>query len=352
MEIKKAVVFEAEEPLSKAISHLRKSPAVLVSYDGEYFGMIDHRSLTNRVQDPSKTKCGNFAIRPPVLTPDSSWRERLNAFLVGHFKALPVVDGSNKPLGITTRVETLKDLKEAGMLPHLKASDIMNSPVYTIEENKTIADLKKAFKEKNAHRMLITSKGRPAGIVCTYDIGFWLLKPGFSGGKKDFSWGSKMDIDDYPLRDVLRPNIAFIHEGATLEEVVDRMIEEEQSFVIVVDKDENPVGVISALDIFKKISEKLAEKVEVFISGLKDESVFEYDHILSKIGGVLNKFKKAFDIHYATVHVKHTKHAFEVSVHFDTNKGLVHLKGERATLRDTVNELAEEIERVLRKMKR
>ncbi len=352
MEIKETLILDAEEPLSKAINHLRKSPAVLITQYGEYFGMIDHRSLTNRVQDPSRTKCGSFAIRPPVLSEDSTWRERLNAFLVGHFKALPVINDNGEPLGITTRVETLKELKSAGMLPNISVGEIMNSPVYTIDEDKTIGDLKRLFKEKGAHRAVVLSGKKPVGVVCNYDVGLWLLKPGFSGGKMDFDYGAtKLDIDNYLLRDVVRGDVTQLPVTSSFSDVIHKMIEDQHSFVLFVDAADSPVGVLSALDIFKIIRDQLAEHVELFISGLKGESEFEYEHIKSKIVSILDKFSKSLNIHYGTLHVKETKHTFQVNIHVISDVETIYLKGERATLKETVDELAEELERVLTKTK-
>jgi hypothetical protein len=42
MEIKKTVILESSEPLSKALAQLDTEPAVLVTKDGKYHGLIDH----------------------------------------------------------------------------------------------------------------------------------------------------------------------------------------------------------------------------------------------------------------------------------------------------------------------
>jgi ribosome-associated translation inhibitor RaiA len=51
------------------------------------------------------------------------------------------------------------------------------------------------------------------------------------------------------------------------------------------------------------------------------------------------------------VHVKEGKSTFTVNLAFDTDDGPVSMKGERADLKETVDELAVELDRVLRKRK-
>lgn len=350
MEIKKTLILDRMEPLSKALSHLSDSPAVIVTKGGRYYGVIDHRSVSRGIRDPRGTKCETAIVKPPVIPESAGVLELVNAFLQGHFKALPVVDEKQAPVGMTTRVELLKDMQKERLIPKGSVSDLMSSPVYTINEGETIGKAKAVLKERGARRLVVTRRGHPIGVVSTFDIAAWKGKPNFPGGRKDIHASRPLDIDKVEISGFVRPNITVVKEATTLEDAVDRMIDKEVSGVIVA-SGKRAVGVLSALDIFKTIQGVARERADIHISGLGEDTRLYYDAIKSKIGGAIEKFSKAFNIRNCSIHVKEKKSTFIVSVYFDTDEGHVSLKGERATLKETVDELAYEVDKVLNKKK-
>ena len=153
-----------------------------------------------------------------------------------------------------------------------------------------------------------------------------------------------------PISGFLRPDVTTVEEAHTIDDAVKRMIDKQVSSVIVTSGNK-AVGVLSALDIFKEIQKMGEEKTEIQISGLSEDSAHHYDHIRSKLGHVLDKFKSSFNIRRPTVHVKEGKSTFTVSLSFDTDDGPISMKGERSDLKETVDELSVELDRVLRKRK-
>lgn len=66
---------------------------------------------------------------------------------------------------------------------------------------------------------------------------------------------------------------------------------------------------------------------------------------------MLDKFSQTFNIRNCSVHVKGSKSTYTVSINFDTDDGRVSLKCERGSLQETIDELAVELNKVLRKKK-
>ena len=349
MEIKQAIILDSSEPLSKALAKLDETPAVVITKNGKYCGIIDHRSVSSGIRDPNKTKCETAIAKPPTMVETASVIEGVSAFLLGHFKALPVLDDNDTPIGITTRVELLKELDKEKLMPNGSVTLLMNSPVYTISEDENIANLKSALKEKNARRMLVTKLGNPVGVVSTFDIGAWGSKTNFSGGRMD-PHSQKFDIDTMPIKSFIRPDITAIDSRKTIADAAGAMIKKQVSSVIITDG-KNAVGVLSALDIFKKVQDMAEEKTEINISGLSEEQKPMYNDIKDTIGKVIEKFGDSFDIKNVSIHTKEGKSAVMVNIYFSTNEGHISLKGERATMKETVDELAEELDKVLRRKK-
>ncbi len=349
MEIKKTVMLDSSEPLSKALPQLDVMPAVIVTKNGKYYGMIDHRSVSYGIRDPRNTKCETVIAKPPVMLRNTGIVELISAFLLGHFKALPVVEDDDTPAGITTRVEALKEMRSEKILPGGKISDLMNSPVYSISEDETVGSLKRTFKEKGARRVVVTKRGNPVGVVSTFDIGAWAGRSNLKG-RKDVRLSQKLDIDEMPIKGFIRPDVTTLDQDKSIDEAAQRMIKKEVSSIVVV-SGKKAIGVLSALDIFKRVQQMADERTAIQISGLSEEQMGNYDHIKEKIGNVVEKFRASFNIRNVSVHSKEKKSTFTVSIRFDTDDGVVSLRGERATLKETIDELADELDKILRRRK-
>ncbi len=351
MDIKRTLVLDSSESLSKALPELDESPAVIVTKGGRYWGIIDHRSLSLGMRVPQNVKCESAITKPPVLSEEADIGQRLDAFLLGHHKALPVCGKDEVPLGVTTRVELLKDLVVEGMIPQVEVSELMSSPAYTIESAEPVGKAKKMLKDKKARRLVVTSRGNLVGVVSSYDIGVWSAKPNLlSGGRKDIRQNEQISVDEMKIAEFLRPDVTLVDEGASLEEASRRMIDKGVSAVIVV-SGRKPLGVLAAIDIFKKIQEMSEEGVPIAISGLDEDTISYYTHIRNRIGRALDKFVKSFAIRNCSVHVKEGKSTFVVSVYFDMERGHVSLKREKDSLQDAVDEVADELVGILRKKK-
>ena len=114
---------------------------------------------------------------------------------------------------------------------------------------------------------------------------------------------------------------------------------------------EGLVGVLSAIDIFRRIQEIAKEEISMSVSGLTEDSIWQFPEIKAKIGGVLEKFSKSFNIRNVSVHVKEDKSTFEVFLYFDTDDGHISLSTERKALKEAVDQLADELDAVLLKKK-
>ena len=351
MEIKKTLILDCSEPVSKATAYLMEMPSVIVTKNGKYYGLLDHRSIASHgIRGPNTVKCETVVVKPPVLITTSGILERVNAFLLGHFKGLPVVDEENNPLGITTRVELLNDMRKEKLLPTENVAELMSTPAYTITEDETLATAKRVMKEKNARRLIVIRNTYPIGLVSAFEIASWATKPKESGRKSKGGVANEKTAEDMRISDFLRPDITTIEQGANLEEAVDKMVKNQVSAVIVT-TNKKPAGVLSALDIFKKLQENSQTSIEITISGLNEENRGEYTHIKEKIGHVLDKFSRSFNIRNVSVHVKEQKSTCVVSVYLETDEGHTSLKEERKSLKETVDELAAELNRILGKKK-
>ncbi len=352
MDIKNALTLDMKEPLSKAISELTDTgTAVIITKGGRYLGVVDDRSLGYTFTDASTTRCETVIAKPPTLLPTASMLERIDAFLLGHFKALPVVNEDGKAVGITTRVELMDDMLKERVIPKSKVSELMNAPVYTIDEEDTVATAKSLMKKNRCSRLVVVRNTKPVGVISTLDLAAKRAFHRSVSQKKPIGVGEVKSIDKMPITEFFRPDITSVGEADTVEEAAKRMIKKSVSSVVVIAK-HKPVGVLSAVDLFRIIQGLVRDDgEELVISGLGEDNMGMWPHIKSKIGGVLQKFSSSFRIRNAKVHVKENKSLFDVKIYFDTNDGHVSLAGEGNKLKETIDELSQELDGVLAKRK-
>lgn len=346
MEMKTALILDGSEPLSKALGgFLETNTAVIVSKSGKYYGIIDDRNLRDAGENPSKVKCETVAVKPPILSPESSVWESTEAFLGGRYKALPVVDKSNKPVGIVTSVEVLKALLDLGAIPKLSVKNLTSMPIYSIEETKSVREAKTKMKEYDAKHILVTRSGRPIGLFSTLDLAVFALKPKESKRNVRGVVETTKAQDDQPIARFFRPNLVSIADKSTVEDATRQMIKRDVSNLIVMEADK-PLGIISAQDIFKWIS-KTAQKdeVPVEISGLNEETKRFYGDIVESVNTAVKKFRKAFGIEGVTVHVRELKSVYTVKMHFHGNETFV-VSAEGPTLEETLSMTIAEIKKI------
>jgi predicted transcriptional regulator len=352
MEIKKTLILDINDPLSKALTGVLDSGiAVIVTRGGRYYGIIDDRNLKLfHIQNPSKVKCERAVVKPPVLYTDTGILERTDAFLLGHFKALPVVNKKEKPVGITTRVELLQDMLKNNLMLKVGVKELMNSPVYTIDYKKTVGEAKLKMKRYKARRLIVTRMGKPVGTFSTLDLTVEALKPK-QKQKMPIVISTRTGYDDRILDDLYRPDLTTIPVDSMVEDAAKKMIKKQVSSVVVM-SEKKPLGVLSALDIFKAIKEIAEEKMQVGISGLDEETIVYRDFIREDIQKVAERFEDTYGIRRVNVHIKKGKSVYTVNIMVEGEREKFNTRTEGPSIRDTVNMAAAELRKCLAREKR
>lgn len=82
-----------------------------------------------------------------------------------------VITRNGAPIGIVTKRDLIEKVVARNMKPDaVKASDIMSSPLHTIEPDARIEDALRRMTSLKVSRLVVTYKGRVVGIVSVKDI--------------------------------------------------------------------------------------------------------------------------------------------------------------------------------------
>lgn len=345
-------LFDASEQLSKVFNEiLRTGTAVFITKNNILFGLIDDRNMRIGIANASKMKCENACVKCPAIAENASILECINAFLSGHFKALPVLNAKKKIVNAISRVDVLKELSAKRLIPRAQICRYMNAPVCTIETEQSVADAKSKMKKFKVHHLVVTQKGNIVGIISTFDfVGLFATRK----ERQSYQLISEIkNFDSKKINEIYRENFVTLDENATLDEAVLKMIDEDTSSIIIV-ANKKPVGVLTAMDIFKLVRKLCAEERDISINGLDNtdaEVRAHYDKIKQYIINTVNKFDRSFKIENIAIHMKKGKGRYEARAQFYLNNKQIAFKCEAYSLGEIASTLSSEFKTILEKRK-
>ena len=133
----------------------------------------------------------------------------------------------------------------------MKVKDIMNPAVYKIDENKSLGDILKIMKNEGIKRVFVeNSNNKIIGVVSYRDLVDLLM----TMSMLDLLNTSK-NIGSIAKKEILKINQnEDIIEGAKI------MVHGDVSALLVVDDNNNPVGVLSQTDLLRSIIKESKDK--------------------------------------------------------------------------------------------
>lgn len=97
--------------------------------------------------------------------------------LSGSFSGLPVVDESNKLVGVVTEFDILGAILQGKDLETTRVFEIMTKDVHTAGRDTPVMEIARIMKDKNLIRFPIMEGEKLVGIVSRCDILRGLMKP-------------------------------------------------------------------------------------------------------------------------------------------------------------------------------
>jgi CBS domain-containing protein len=125
-------------------------------------------------------------------------------------------------------------------MPAITVSSIMSKNIYSLNENRTVADAARVMKETRTGSILVVNpQGVIVGVVTERDLVYKVLAEGRDPQTR--------------LKDVMTRDIKTVKPSSTLAEAAKIMIEMEVRHIPVVDEAGRPVGILSIRDLIESI---------------------------------------------------------------------------------------------------
>ena len=350
MKMHSPLFTDYNDPISKAVHLIKKKKLpVVVLKDGKYHGLLDARQVReHRMPDFSAEPCGGIAVMAPRLKDSMDLLKLAESFFITRFTALAVVDDDDNVQGVMTRLDVLSLLKDEGVIPDKKVSEVMSSPVVTIKKGTTVGKAIGIMRENGVRRVAVVDEnGRMLGIISTFDIGVVLSQP-----VERLPFVREQHKTEGILVDsVMTTDLRSISPSENLRGAVDAMVKNDTQSLVVLSGGK-PVGLLSSRDVLEPVL--TAKKFpSIFLSGLDRYDKPYYQDIVSMCSLAIKKMNKSkqLSIDYVSLHVKKAGHRYSIfaRVSIDQNIISVNKQSYGWDLMEAIGTTMDEIEKIVKK---
>ncbi|MEM4282692.1 MAG: CBS domain-containing protein [Candidatus Woesearchaeota archaeon] len=256
-----------------------------VVLDGKkYVGLVSKKWLLTARIDPEKMRIKNILERRhkaktpffvPKLSQKTELREIARLLVSADVRALPVIEKAKgvkgepfeRVIGIVRAKDVVKAMRDAYV--KIPALDIASTNLVSIREDEEIGKALKLMGSRHVDRLIVLDKrGRLAGILSLFDlienvhpkILSKLHIPGAASLGKwkvtGFGVGEKTSILNLPVSSISKtlPETTCCQAKTSVAEVIDNIVEKDVTSVVIVDKEQKPIGIVTVKDILQHYS--------------------------------------------------------------------------------------------------
>lgn len=260
--ISETLTVDCKTPITSVIPKLAKYPAVVVSKNNSYYGIVDsravYRSRQNLKLGRSET-LEKFAVRVPRITSSTTVDDLIYYFYRSRVKALPYYNGK-RISGVLERTTLLKMMLSMGLLKDIKVREAMTTPVLAIDANASISQARATMRNNRVNRLVVLDNNKFAGLLTNYDI-----MQGYTKVRDRLPEMRSKEDSSVTVGDMMERNPRFIDHDSGLSEAVRELVENHISSVLVMKKG-RPVGMLTVMDVLESVvAKRRIEERRIFI---------------------------------------------------------------------------------------
>lgn len=261
-------VVDSPENIDKALALVK--PMVregLITVEDVEIVKYTHRYLHPL---PADVPVSSIMTRDVIAVTADTPAKRVIELLLGQlFKAVPVIDDQRHVIGIITEDDLLEkaemparlavvgrleqeDLREfLAQIRHEKtAQHIMTQPVYTVEEDAALGHVAQQMVERNFTRFpVVDAQKRLVGMVSRLDI----LRAVAGNGQREQEH-APVPKQGQTLGEIMTPVVPSVYINDDLVDVLQEMLKTNITYVVVLDEQQRPAGVITEGDLVARVT--------------------------------------------------------------------------------------------------
>jgi len=274
------ILATVDDTVSSLIGQMERHDEcyAVVFENNNYKGIVAKKWLLSSRIDPASMKIRNLLTHRsksktpffvPKLSPDTELKEIARLMATADVHALPVIGIEHKKehvIGMVHAEDVIAALRT--FYVRVRADELGSMKLVTIQENEEIGKAINLMSKQNIGRVVVVdSQNKLIGIIGLTDIildvsvfprtRMHMSKAGShqKGKRTGFGVGEKTNILTLPVHNILThvPNCATAPPEESVAQIIDTMVEDDISSVVLVKKD-IPVGIITIKDILEDFS--------------------------------------------------------------------------------------------------
>jgi CBS-domain-containing membrane protein len=325
--VTRTVSFDCKTPVAKVLPSLDKYKAVIINKRNAYYGIIDSHAMYDAgrgLRLSTNQNIERYAVKAPKITNSTPIDDAVYYFYSARVRALPFLYG-DKVGGIFERSTLLKMLLSLGILESMQVSEVMTTPVLSIDANANISEAMSAMRTHNVKRLAVLQGGKFLGIVTGHDI---MSKFALSADRLPELKSKPYSPSNVPVSSVMVSNVVSIPQDMGISDAVRQFIEHNISSLVVTKKG-MPVGIITVFDVLESIiARRHIQERRVYISGLDSYTYMYQDDLREELNRFVSDVERLHGMHidYITLRIKGKPRAYEFYVRLSLNrKGIISL---------------------------
>ncbi len=236
-----------EDTLTSVLSLLSSShDAAFVFDDKTFIGVVNPYYCLFQKSFAPTTKVKNCCIMPPRLNLNDTVERAAKLMMDSRIHYLPVFDRENFMAIISAR-RIITNILESPKLD-ITVGEYLKTvqPVITIQEDESISKAINLFKEHKISKLVVISPYKKlVGILALYDLLDYMSIP---RERQQYASraGNKSAFVDTPIKKFYKKNVLTIQPARSLRDAGKMIIDKQIGSVIVIDKKNIPLGIITS----------------------------------------------------------------------------------------------------------
>lgn len=146
-----------------------------------------------------------------------------------------------------------------------QVSELMTANPRTIKPNTSMLEIEKIFKSNDYHHLpVVNETGQPIGIISKSD--YFMLLHHFTKKKVgNYEEANRMFFRSLLAADVMTPNPVSMKNTDSIEEAIDKFLNNKFRSLLVIDEDNKCIGIITPFDLIKWTKIQNSKLVETLI---------------------------------------------------------------------------------------
>lgn len=244
--------FDCNQTVSQILPKLTSSHDAGFVFDKEKFlGVVSPYYLFKNRSVNDRTKLKSAVVMPPKLKLDMNFSQVASLMIESHVYFLPVVNDIFE--GIVTINRLLQYSSKNNLYQRIIVS---NSSLITLNQNQNLsAAISLMSKNRVARLPIVDDNNRLVGMISQFDLKEILEDKSRDGDGKSNRKGEKKKEFDRPVKEFMNKYVFTVNSIPSFSQAVSLMSQNKVGSLVIVDKDNHPIGIITKRDLLNTITQ-------------------------------------------------------------------------------------------------